>query len=80
MYASTHPKRLALVSRGRLLALATLITGVLVTGCGGGSGTPTAPAVTGASTGASRATSAGSPWTSAGPPNALAESFNHPHH
>ncbi len=42
MQDNIHPKRLTRLPRARLLALATLMSGVLVARCGGGSHSPTA--------------------------------------
>jgi hypothetical protein len=62
---SVHPERQARSRRARLLGVATLVSGVLVAGCGGTSGSPTAATVGGASTPASSTASAG-PATTAG--------------
>ncbi len=69
MPASIHPKRLTRSRRARLLGLAALASGVLVAGCGGSSGSPTAAAVGGASTSTSSAASSG-PVSTAGSSNA----------
>jgi hypothetical protein len=58
MQDSIHPTRLTHQRRTRLLALATLVSGVLVAGCGGSSPSPTTAAAGGA-TGSASATSAG---------------------
>lgn len=50
MHRSIHATRLARSPRTRLLAAATLITGVLVAGCGGSSHNPTAPTAASATT------------------------------
>lgn len=42
MQAGIDPERLTRFPRARLLAVATLLSGVLLAGCGGGSGSPTA--------------------------------------
>ncbi len=42
MEDSIHPRRPTRLPRSRLLALVTLVSGVLVAGCGGSSGSPTA--------------------------------------
>lgn len=55
---SSHPKRLTRSPRACMFAVATLLTGVLLAGCGGSSPSPVATAG-GASTPASTATSAG---------------------
>ena len=56
---SSHPKRLTRSPRARLFAVATLLSGVLLAGCGGSSPGPTAATAGGASTPASTAMSAG---------------------
>jgi hypothetical protein len=48
MHDRLHPKRLTRLPRARLLALATLMSGVLVAGCGGSSHSPTAATRSGA--------------------------------
>ena len=63
MQDSIHPKRLSCSRRARLLAVATLVSGVLVAGCGGSSGSPTTSASS-AATGS--ATTAGSSNAAAG--------------
>ncbi len=55
MQDNIHPARLTRLPRARLLAVATLMSGVLVAGCGGGSQSPTA-ASRGGATGPSTAT------------------------
>ena len=50
MRDSSHPKRLVRLPRARLLAAATLVSGVLVAGCGGSSHRPTAASVGAATT------------------------------
>ena len=68
-----HPHRPAHVHRARLFAFATLLTGVLVAGCGGSSPSPTGTG--GASASASGATSArheSDTGSGTGPPSALA--------
>lgn len=60
---SIHPKRLTRSPRVCVLALATLISGVLVAGCGGSSASPTAATAGGASTSASTAASSGAATT-----------------
>jgi hypothetical protein len=73
-----HPKRLTRSRRARHLAAATLVSGVVVAGCGGSSPSPTAAAIGGGTTNRSStatgdgAASAGSTGPSAGPPVALA--------
>ena len=62
------PKRPARLSRARMLAFATLASGILMAGCGGGSGTPTADIAGGATTPASTAASSGSTAPGAGDP------------
>jgi len=47
---STHPKRLTRSARAPLLAAAALLSGVLVAGCGGSSGSPAVATAPGAST------------------------------
>ena len=64
MQDSIHPKRPTGARRARVLAVATLVSGVLVAGCGGSSPSPTASASSAASgsattTGSSTATGAG---------------------
>jgi hypothetical protein len=66
MHESIHPKRLNRSQRARLLALATLVSGVLVAGCGGSSPAPTAATVGGASTSASSGAAASSSSTAPG--------------
>ena len=68
MSNSIHPKR----QRARQLVAATLASGALVAGCGGGSTSPTAATVDGATTSASNLASAGSTGPSAARPGALA--------
>lgn len=53
MRDSIHPKWLPRSRRARLLSVATLVSGALVAGCGGSSGSRTAAPVVGASTSAS---------------------------
>lgn len=72
MSDSIHPTRLTRLPRALLLALATLVSGVLVAGCGGSSHTPTAAKASDASTRASSATSASSSGSSAGGSGPLA--------
>lgn len=55
-----HPRRLPRSARARLPAVAMLVSGVLITGCGGSSHSPTAAAVGSASASASKATTSGS--------------------
>jgi hypothetical protein len=50
MAHSIHAKRPTSSRRARLLALATIVSGALMAGCGGGSGSPTGSTVGGAST------------------------------
>ena len=50
MRDSSHPNRLSRLPRARLLATATLVSGVLVAGCGRSSHSPTAAAVRDATT------------------------------
>ncbi len=57
---SIHSKRLRRSPRAQLLAAAVLLSGVLLAGCGGSSGSPTVAAVAGASTSASNVASPGS--------------------
>ncbi len=59
MQHGIHPNQLSRSRPARLLAVAALVIGVLVTGCGGSSPSPTAATADGASTPASTATSAG---------------------
>jgi len=74
MQNSIHSTAAARARRVRLLAVATLASGVLVAGCGGSSGSPTAATVAGASppasstTSTTAATSPGAPATVAGSP------------
>ena len=63
MSDSIHAKR----QRARLVAAATLVSGVLVAGCGGSSSNPTAATVDGAITSASNLASAGSTASSSAP-------------
>ena len=63
MRARLHPKRLTRLPRARLLALVTLMSGVLVAGCGGGSHSPTAATRGGASGPATTTTTATGPAT-----------------
>ena len=67
-----HPKWLAALPQAPLLAVTTLVSGVLLAGCGGSSPSPTAPTAGGTSNPASSAASAGSTASSAGAPRALA--------
>jgi hypothetical protein len=60
---SSHPKRLTRPRRTRPLAVATLLSAVLVTGCGGSSTSPTASTVGGAPTSTSTAASTGAATT-----------------
>lgn len=53
MRDSIHPSQLSRRPQARLLALATLASGLLVAGCGGGSSRPAAATVAGAGTSAS---------------------------
>jgi hypothetical protein len=55
MPGSVHPKRLTRSPRAGLLALATLVSGVLVAGCGASSTSPPAATVGGATTSAASA-------------------------
>jgi hypothetical protein len=55
MHTSTHPKQPTRSARARLLALVTLVIGVLVAGCGGSSGSVSTATAAGASTPASTA-------------------------
>ena len=60
MHDIIHPRRPTRLPRARLLAIATLVGGALVAGCGGSSGRPTATAVgsaTAATSSATRSTS-----------------------
>ena len=57
MQDSIHPKQLTGARRARVLAVATLVSGVLVAGCGGSSPSPTASA---SSTASGSATTPGS--------------------
>jgi hypothetical protein len=76
MQHSIHPKRLTRSPQARLLAVATLVSGVLVAGCGGSSPRPTAATVGGATTLPSRtatgAASSGSTAAGAGRSGPLA--------
>ena len=65
MWKSTHRKRRTRSRRVGLLAIATLVSGIVVAGCGGSSGSTTAATVAGASTPASTLASGGA-TTSAG--------------
>lgn len=60
MHDRIHANRLILSPRARLLAIATLVSGVLLAGCGGSSSSTTADTASAASSVASRATSTGS--------------------
>jgi hypothetical protein len=71
---SVHPKRLTRSPRPRLLAIATLVGGVLLAGCGGSAPSPTTATPGGTSNTASTAASADSIGPSPGPPGALAYS------
>jgi hypothetical protein len=53
MRDSSHPKRLTRSPRARLLAVAALVSGALLAGCGGSSGSPTAAIAGDATTSAS---------------------------
>jgi hypothetical protein len=64
MHDTTHPMRLTHQRRTRLLALATLMSGVLVAGCGGSSPSPT-PAAAGGATSSASAASANHSTTAA---------------
>jgi hypothetical protein len=74
MQNSIHSTAAARARRVRLLAVATLTSGVLVAGCGGSSGSQTEATMAGASppasstTGTKAATSTGAPATVAGSP------------
>jgi hypothetical protein len=74
MQNSIHSTAAARARRVRLLAVSTLAGGVLVAGCGGSSGSPTAATMAGASppasstTGTEAATSTGAPATVTGSP------------
>jgi len=71
MRDSSHPKRLT-PPRAYLLAVAALVSGVLVAGCGGSSPSQTAATVGAATTSASNPVSAGSTGPSPRPTGALA--------
>jgi hypothetical protein len=71
MQDSIDPKRLTRSRRTALLA-ATLVTGILLAGCGESSPSPTAGTLGGATTPAASPASAGPTGPGAGPPNALA--------
>ncbi len=71
---SIHPKRLTGVPRARLLIVATLVSGFLIAGCGGGSASPTAATVTGGNPPAATVAAGGSTGTSSGSPGAGADS------
>jgi hypothetical protein len=61
MHDRIHPKRLTRWPRARLLVVATLVSGILIAGCGGSSPSPTAAAVDGATTSGSTAAAGGRP-------------------
>ena len=58
------PKRLTRPTRARLLAAAALVSGILVTGCGGSSGSPPVAAVSSTTTSTPTAASTGATTTS----------------
>jgi hypothetical protein len=78
MYNGIHPKRRGPLTRTRALALAILMTGVLVTGCGGSSGSPTVTAggssnaVVSSASRSDTARTSTSTGSTDGPPSALA--------
>jgi len=69
MQDSIHPNQLTGARRARVLAVVTLVSGVLVAGCGGSSPSPTASAssaASGSATTAGSSTAAGGGATSSG--------------
>ena len=64
MRHSEHSNRLTSSPRARLLAAAALVSGVLVAGCGGSSGSPSVANVASSTTSTSTAASAGAPTSS----------------